>query len=185
MRKYLDEQAKGFFVEQLRRDPCPHVRGGDEQEAVERLADREYHFVQHVVQRPATLDELDALFAELCADYTEILQMAYTRYIESGYFVETLEEIGAYAEGVAGLVGVDAVASLARSFDRMVGDKEGTEYHFVPLEVAPAPRRPSMLESSEGSFTSPSSQRKRRPSTSPRKASLGRLELSKDAFTTG
>ena len=34
MRKYLDEQAKGFFVEQLRRDPCPHVRGGDEQEAV-------------------------------------------------------------------------------------------------------------------------------------------------------
>jgi hypothetical protein len=194
MRKYLDEQAKGFFVEQLRSKPCPRLR---EPPVAERLAEREYHFVQHSAHQPATLDELDTLFGELCADYTEVLQIAHTRYVESGAFAATLDQMGAYAEGVAALVGADAVAKLASSFDRMAApsDDDGPEYHFVPLEVTPASRRPSLVNSPAASrrpSLSPQASRhasfsgKRRPSLSPRKpTTVAPREPSKEAFPTG
>jgi len=208
MRKYLDEQAKGFFVEQLRSKPCPRSSSYSEVRlpVVERLAERECNFVQHSAHLPATLTELDTLFAELCADYTEVLQIAHTSYVESGAFAATLDQMGAYAEGVAALVGTEAVATLASSFDRMAApsDDDGPEYHFVPLEDFSTSRRPSLASPSRRPSLvpqglSPQASRqssfsgKRRPSISPRKPSsphrkpskVAPDEASKEAFPTG
>ena len=127
-----------LLAEQLRRKPCPRM---SDSPVFGNVADREVSFVRHFTQCPATLTELETVLTELCASYTELLELGRAKYVTSQRFDELLDRMGVYAEGVAGMVGAGALSLLASQFDKGQGESE--EMRFVPLEVAaePATRR--------------------------------------------
>ena len=54
-----------------------------------------------------------------CAAYDELLETALLTYTGSHPYEALLGKMGAYAEGVAGRVGADALATLASQFDKV------------------------------------------------------------------
>ena len=127
-----------LLAEQLRRKPCPRM---SDSPIFGIVADREAAFVGHFTQHRATLTELETVLTELCASYTELLELSRAKYVTSQRFGELLDRMGVYAECVADMVGAGALSLLASQFDKGQGESE--EMRFVPLEVAvePATRR--------------------------------------------
>ena len=168
MKEFLDEQAKEL-TDKLKRSPCPRSPEGPE--VFGRVADRERAFVSTFSTKAmAPMAELDRALTELCADYWEIIKHGFGQYVESARFDELLDRMGAYAEGVIGLINAASVSELSSQFDQLLPPAEGTEFHFVPLEATPPPpvRPPSAKPTGKGAASPEAADRhskmKRQPS---------------------
>ena len=123
-----------LLAEQLRRKPCPRL---SDSPVFGTVVDREAAFVGHFTQGRATLTELEIVLTELCASYTDLLELGRAKYVTSQRFNELLDRMGVYAKCVADMVGAEALSLLASQFEKGQGESE--EMRFVPLEVAVAP----------------------------------------------